>query len=122
MTEIGVHGYQAAEFEQMRCNNKIRFILAVVADKLKISNRKRCDIEEQLMNQGYDKMPNKGAMVSAASQCCVFELQGEVAGQQITGIAHCAYTCLQHRVGHTASGAMHAGLHKGDITPKRTAC
>lgn len=91
MTEIGVHGYQAAEFEQMRCNNKIRFILAVVADKLKISNRKRCDIEEQLMNQGYDKMPNKGAMVSAASECCVFGLQ--VAGQQVTGIAHCAYRC-----------------------------
>lgn len=54
---------QAAEFEQMRCNNKVRFILAVVAGKLTISNRKRCDIEEQLTNEGYDKMPSKAAMV-----------------------------------------------------------
>lgn len=52
---------QAAEFEQMRCNNKTRFILAVVADKLKISNRKRADIEEQLVGDGYDKMPNRAA-------------------------------------------------------------
>lgn len=55
---------QAAEFEQMRCNNKTRFILAVVAGKLKISNRKRADIEEQLSNDGYNKMPNRAAMVS----------------------------------------------------------
>ena len=48
----------------MRCNNKTRFILAVVADKLKISNRKRADIEEQLVSDGYDKMPNRAAMVS----------------------------------------------------------
>lgn len=54
---------QAAEFEQMRCNNKMRFILAVVAGKLKISNRKRSDIEEQLANEGYDRMPSKAAMV-----------------------------------------------------------
>ena len=56
---------QAAEFEQMRCNNKMRFILAVVAGKLKISNRKRSEIEEQLANEGYDRMLNKGAMVKA---------------------------------------------------------
>lgn len=47
----------------MRCNNKTRFILAVVAEKLKISNRKRADIEEQLVSDGYDKMPNRAAMV-----------------------------------------------------------
>ena len=58
---------QAAEFEQMRCNNKMRFILAVVAAKLKISNRKRADIEEQLVNDGYDKMPNKATMVRTPS-------------------------------------------------------
>lgn len=45
----------------MRCNNKTRFILAVVADKLKISNRKRADIEEQLVSDGYNKMPNRAA-------------------------------------------------------------
>jgi hypothetical protein len=55
---------QAAGVEQMRCNNKTRFILAVVASKLKISNRKRADIEEQLVSDGFDKMPNRGATVS----------------------------------------------------------
>ena len=55
---------QAAEFEQMRCNNKTRFILAVVAGKMKISNRKRADIEDQLASDGYDKMPSRGATVS----------------------------------------------------------
>lgn len=55
---------QAAGVEQMRCNNKTRFILAVVAGKLKISNRKRADIEEQLVSDGFDKMPNRGATVS----------------------------------------------------------
>ncbi|DBB17682.1 TPA: hypothetical protein ACH3X3_002722 [Trebouxia sp. C0006] len=52
---------QAAGVEQMRCNNKTRFILAVVASKLKVSNRKRADIEEQLVSDGFDKMPNRGA-------------------------------------------------------------
>ncbi len=51
----------------MRCNNKTRFILAVVAGKLIISNRKRADIEEQLVSNGYDKMPNRGATVRLAS-------------------------------------------------------
>jgi len=55
---------QAAGVEQMRCNNKTRFILAVVAGKLKISNRKRAVIEEQLVSDGFDKMPNRGATVS----------------------------------------------------------
>lgn len=55
---------QAAEFEQMRCNNKMRFILAVVAGKLVISNRKKADIEEQLISDGYDKMPNRATTVS----------------------------------------------------------
>ncbi len=55
---------QAAGVEQMRCNNKTRFILAVVAGKLKISNRKRADIEEQLVSDGFDKMPNRGATVN----------------------------------------------------------
>ena len=54
---------QAAEFEQMRCNNKMRFILAVVAGKLRISNCKRADIEEQLGSDGYDRMPNRAVTV-----------------------------------------------------------
>ncbi len=48
----------------MRCNNKTRFILAVVAGKLKISNRKRAAIEDQLVSDGFDKMPNRGATVN----------------------------------------------------------
>ena len=50
---------QAARYEQMRCNNKVRFILAVVAGKLVISNRKRADINSELETQGYDKMPSR---------------------------------------------------------------
>ena len=50
---------QAAKYEQMRCNNKVRFILAVVAGKLIISNRKRADINSDLEAQGYDKMPSR---------------------------------------------------------------
>ena len=50
---------QAAKYEQMRCNNKVRFILAVVAGKLVISNRKRADINSELETQGYDKMPSR---------------------------------------------------------------
>jgi hypothetical protein len=40
----------------MRANNKIRFIRAVITGELKVSNRKRADIEADLEAQGYDKM------------------------------------------------------------------
>ena len=38
-------------------SNERRFILAVVAGDLVISNRKKADIEAQLKRDGYDCMP-----------------------------------------------------------------
>lgn len=38
-------------------SNERRFILAVVAGELVISNRKKADIEAQLQRDGYDCMP-----------------------------------------------------------------
>ena len=88
---------QAAEFEQMRCNNKMRFILAVVAGKLKISNRKRSDIEDQLLNEGYDKMPNKGAMVSSTCLCST-GINKAVLQSYTVHVLHATWHCqLQHR-------------------------
>ena len=61
---------QAAKYEQMRCNNKVRFILAVVAGKLIISNRKRADINSELETQGYDKMPSRVKKVRKGGKQC----------------------------------------------------
>ena len=61
---------QAAKYEQMRCNNKVRFILAVVAGKLVISNRKRADINSELETQGYDKMPSRVKKVCEGGREC----------------------------------------------------
>lgn len=49
---------QSAEADLMRISNKVRFILAVVGGQLKISNRRRADIEAELEREGYDKLPN----------------------------------------------------------------
>ena len=38
-------------------SNERRFILAVVAGELVVSNRKKADIEAQLATDGYDRMP-----------------------------------------------------------------
>lgn len=47
-----------AKFELTRISNRVRFILAVIAGEVVISNRKRADIEGQLERDGYDRMPN----------------------------------------------------------------
>lgn len=50
-------GVQVAEFQMRLLSNERRFILAVVAGELKISNRKKAEIEAQLEKDGYDRMP-----------------------------------------------------------------
>ncbi|EFJ45103.1 hypothetical protein VOLCADRAFT_94598 [Volvox carteri f. nagariensis] len=45
-----------AQMDQMRADNKVRFILAVVHGKLEVRNRKRVDIEKDLEAQGFDRM------------------------------------------------------------------
>lgn len=47
-----------AKFELARISNRVRFILAVIAGEVVISNRRRADIEAQLESDGYDRMPN----------------------------------------------------------------
>ena len=42
--------------ELKRLSNRTRFILAVVAGALKISGRKKAEIEAQLETEGYDRM------------------------------------------------------------------
>lgn len=44
---------QAAEFELLKLSNKARFILAVVAGTLVVSNRRKADIESDLDMQGF---------------------------------------------------------------------
>lgn len=49
---------QAAEASLLRISNKVRFILAVVGGQLRISNRRRAEIEAELEREGYDKLPS----------------------------------------------------------------
>lgn len=59
---------QAAEADLLRISNKVRFILAVVGGELKLSNRKRGDIEAELEREGYDRLPSaKKALAVAAT-------------------------------------------------------
>jgi len=50
---------QSAEADLCRISNKVRFILAVVAGELKLSNRRKADIEAELEDEGYDKLPSQ---------------------------------------------------------------
>ena len=53
---------QAAEADLCRISNKVRFILAVVNGQLKLSNRRKADVEAELEDEGYDKLlPQKKA-------------------------------------------------------------
>ncbi|GFR51194.1 hypothetical protein Agub_g13541 [Astrephomene gubernaculifera] len=52
---------RAAQLDQLRADNRMRFILAVVSGKLEVRNRKRADIERDLEAQGFDRMSKTGA-------------------------------------------------------------
>lgn len=54
---------QAAQLEQRRLDNKVRFIQGVVDGSLRVSNRKRADIERELEAKGFDRMAPRGAKV-----------------------------------------------------------
>lgn len=47
---------QVAEADMLKLSNKVRFIKAVVAGQMVISNRKKADIEGQLEQEGYDRL------------------------------------------------------------------
>ena len=50
----------------LRLNNRVRFIKGVIAGTLRVNNRKKADIEADLVAQGFDRMPNTKAKV-----CCL---------------------------------------------------
>ena len=60
---------RAAEAELLRISNKVRFILAVVSGDIKLSNRRRADIEAELEAKNFDRLPStkKAALVAAAA-------------------------------------------------------
>lgn len=47
---------QAAEADLLRISNKVRFILAVVGGQLKLSNRRKAEVEQELEDEGYDRL------------------------------------------------------------------
>lgn len=47
---------RAAQAEQLKLDSKVRFIRAVVSGELKVSNRKKADIEADLEEQGYPRL------------------------------------------------------------------
>lgn len=55
---------QAAEHEMLKIGNKMRFILAVVAGELRISNRRKADVVADLERGGFDRLP------PARKACC----------------------------------------------------
>lgn len=54
--------------ELKRIDNKLRFILAVIADELKIRNIKKRIIIEQLIRDGYDRLPKKATFGRLSEQ------------------------------------------------------
>ena len=56
MLTISFYHFQNADFELTKISNKVRFILMVVDDKLKINKRKRKEIEADLERHGFDKL------------------------------------------------------------------
>lgn len=58
---------EAAEAEMRRLSNRVRFILAVIDGKLKLSNRKKAEIEADLQRMGFDRLPPKSGKGKKAS-------------------------------------------------------
>ena len=50
---------QGAEADLLRISNKVRFILAVVNGELVLAKRRKAEIEGELENEGYDKLPSQ---------------------------------------------------------------
>ena len=52
-----MRGVQAAAHDSTTGDVQVKFILAVIEGSLKVSNRKKKDIEVDLEAQGFDRMP-----------------------------------------------------------------
>lgn len=60
---IPLFSVQAAQQDQSRCDNKVRFIMAVVNGELEVRNRKRSEIEKDLDRMGFDRLGKASAKV-----------------------------------------------------------
>lgn len=60
---------QTAEYELMKLSNKVRFILAVISGSLKVSNRKKADIEASMDDMDFDRVPPAGKVQISPSAC-----------------------------------------------------
>ncbi|CAN8306356.1 unnamed protein product [Cochlearia groenlandica] len=54
------------ELELLKLENKVKFILGVVSGEIKVSNRKKADIVQELRQKGFTPFPKKGKPVEAA--------------------------------------------------------
>jgi DNA topoisomerase-2 len=72
---------RAAEAELTRISNRVRFILAVVDGSLKISNRRRADIEVDLEKAGFDRLLS-AKKASAAAAAGIPELAEDEEGAE----------------------------------------
>ncbi|GAB4817907.1 hypothetical protein N2152v2_004953 [Parachlorella kessleri] len=71
---------KAAEADLLRISNKVRFILAVVGGQLRISNRRKADIEAELEREGYDRLPSNKKKQQIAEQEEPEDSEGNAAG------------------------------------------
>ena len=53
----------------MKLSNKVRFILAVIAGTLVISNRRRADIEDAMDQADFDRISQSRKVPSLLSTC-----------------------------------------------------
>ncbi len=54
-----------AEAELLRVSNRMRFILAVTNGSLRVSNRSKVQVEQDLTAQGFDRLPANQRKVSS---------------------------------------------------------
>ena len=77
---------QMAQFELRKISNRVRFILAVIAGQVAVSNRRKAAVEAELEAQGFDRMPNtRKARGLVAARC--------------SPLQHCTARCSMHTSG-----------------------
>ncbi|KFK39689.1 hypothetical protein AALP_AA3G276300, partial [Arabis alpina] len=54
------------ELELLKLENKVKFILGVVSGEIKVNNRKKADLVEELKQRGFTPFPKKSKPVEAA--------------------------------------------------------
>ena len=71
---------RASEAELLRISNKVRFILAVVSGEMKLSNRRKADIEADLESMNFDRLATSKKAALAAVAAVDADSDAEVVG------------------------------------------